>query len=64
MRFRDSLKHGRPLQVLDMGETDLDEDTLDEYLMEMRNNYTAEKVRFLRQPTKNVALDDHFSITS
>ena len=64
MRFRDFLKHGRPLQVLDMGETDLDEETFDEYLMEMRNNYTAEKVRFRRQATKNVDLDDHFSITS
>ena len=64
MRFSDSLKHGRPLQVLDMGETYLDEDTFDEYLMEMRNNYTAEKVRFHRQSTTIVDLDDHFSITS
>ena len=64
MRFSDSLKHGRPLQVLDMGETDLDEDTFDEYLMEMRKSYTAEKVRFRRRPATNVGLDDRFSITS
>lgn len=46
--LRDSrtfLKHGQPLQVLDMGETALDEDTFDEYLIEMKDNYTAEKVR-------------------
>jgi len=42
---RTFLKHGQPLQVLDMGETALDEDTFDEYLMEMKDNYTAEKVR-------------------
>jgi hypothetical protein len=27
-----------------MGETALDEDIFDEYLMEMKNHYTAEKV--------------------
>ncbi|KAF9778668.1 PPPDE putative peptidase domain-containing protein [Thelephora terrestris] len=39
--------HGQPLQVLDMGETALDEDTFDEYLVEMMNHYTAEKYHLL-----------------
>jgi len=32
-----------------MGETAIDEDTFDEYLVEMKNQYTAEKVRFHQQ---------------
>ncbi|CAA7269060.1 unnamed protein product [Cyclocybe aegerita] len=36
--------HGQPLQVFDMGETSLDEDTFNEYLQEMRDHYTADKV--------------------
>ncbi|KAF9651564.1 DUF862-domain-containing protein [Thelephora ganbajun] len=39
--------HGQPLQVLDMGETTLDEDTFDEYLIEMKDHYTAEKYHLL-----------------
>jgi hypothetical protein len=34
--------------VLDLGETALDEDTFDEYLIEMKDHYTAEKVGFHR----------------
>lgn len=39
--------HGQPLQVLDMGETSLDEDTFDEYLMEMGTHYTVDKYHLL-----------------
>ena len=35
---------GQPLQILDMGETALDEQLLEEYLSEMREHYTADKV--------------------
>ncbi|THH06707.1 hypothetical protein EW146_g9529 [Bondarzewia mesenterica] len=38
--------HGRPLQVIEVGETALDEDTLEEYLTEMREHYTADKAKF------------------
>ena len=31
--------------MIDMGETALDEDTFNEYLVEMREHYTADKVR-------------------
>ena len=50
--------------MLDIGETALDEDTFDEYLMEMKNHYTAEKVRSHRHLKENMNLNDHFSITS
>ena len=43
-RLTRSVQHGRPLQVLDMGETAVDEETFDEYLQEMQNIYTADKV--------------------
>ncbi|KAH9080432.1 DUF862-domain-containing protein [Lactarius deliciosus] len=36
--------HGQPLQILDMGETALDEEVFEEYLAEMRGHYTADKV--------------------
>ncbi|KAH9047716.1 DUF862-domain-containing protein [Lactarius hengduanensis] len=36
--------HGQPLQILDMGETALDEEVFEEYLGEMREHYTADKV--------------------
>ncbi|KAI0279227.1 PUL domain-containing protein [Russula aff. rugulosa BPL654] len=36
--------HGQPLQVIDMGETALDEEIFEEYLAEMRDHYTADKV--------------------
>jgi hypothetical protein len=32
------------MQVIDMGETALDEQTFEEYLAEMREHYTADKV--------------------
>lgn len=44
------------MQVLDMGETHLDEDTFDEYLIEIRDNYTPEKVRFYSQRRQVQAL--------
>ena len=37
-------QHGTPLQVIDMGETAMDEETFDEYLAEIRDHYTADKV--------------------
>jgi len=37
--------HGQPLQVVDLGETALDQETWEEYLEEMREHYTADKVR-------------------
>ncbi|KAI9465406.1 DUF862-domain-containing protein [Lactarius psammicola] len=36
--------HGQPLQILDLGETALDEQVFEEYLAEMREHYTADKV--------------------
>ncbi|KAF9046669.1 PPPDE putative peptidase domain-containing protein [Panaeolus papilionaceus] len=39
--------HGQPLQVIDMGETALDEETFTEYLAEMRQHYTADKYHLL-----------------
>ncbi|KAI0755121.1 PPPDE putative peptidase domain-containing protein [Daedaleopsis nitida] len=39
--------HGTPLQVIDMGETALDEETFDEYLAEIREHYTADKYHLL-----------------
>ncbi|KAJ7707120.1 PPPDE putative peptidase domain-containing protein [Mycena metata] len=35
--------HGQPLQVVDLGETALDQETWQEYLDEMRDHYTADK---------------------
>ncbi|KAL5501594.1 hypothetical protein ACEPAH_8854 [Sanghuangporus vaninii] len=37
--------HGQPSQILDMGETAIDEDTFNDYLREMRDVYTADKAR-------------------
>jgi hypothetical protein len=39
-------QHGQPQQILDMGETALDEQIFEEYLAEMRGHYTADKVCF------------------
>lgn len=39
--------HGAPMQVLDMGETSIDEETFTEYLEEMRSHYTADKYHLL-----------------
>ncbi|EAU88372.1 thioredoxin family protein [Coprinopsis cinerea okayama7 len=39
--------HGAPLEILDMGETSLDEDTFDEYLSELKEHYTADKYHLL-----------------
>ncbi|TBU44488.1 PPPDE putative peptidase domain-containing protein [Dichomitus squalens] len=39
--------HGRPLQVVDMGETAIDEETFDEYLNEISSHYTADKYHLL-----------------
>lgn len=34
------------MQIVDMGETALDEETFQEYLTEMRQHYTADKVGY------------------
>lgn len=47
-----------------MGETSLDEDTFDEYLMEMKTHYTVEKVWCRLKSRTNVDPDDGFSTTS
>ena len=41
------IQHGQPLQIIDMGETALDEQIFEEYLAEMRDHYTADKVCYL-----------------
>jgi hypothetical protein len=37
-------QHGQPLQIIDICETAIDEQLLEEYLLEMREHYTADKV--------------------
>ncbi|KAH7337184.1 PPPDE putative peptidase domain-containing protein [Rhizoctonia solani] len=39
--------HGRPLQIIEFGETAIDEETFNEYLNEIRENYTADKYHLL-----------------
>ncbi|KAF8600295.1 DUF862-domain-containing protein [Ceratobasidium sp. AG-I] len=39
--------HGQPLQIVDFGETAIDEDTFNEYLSEIRQHYTADKYHLL-----------------
>ncbi|CCO31095.1 PPPDE peptidase domain-containing protein 2 AltName: Full=Protein FAM152B [Rhizoctonia solani AG-1 IB] len=39
-------QHGRPLQIVDFGETAIDEDTFNDYLNEIREHYTADKANF------------------
>ncbi|EJC97999.1 DUF862-domain-containing protein [Fomitiporia mediterranea MF3/22] len=39
--------HGQPLQVIDMGETALDEETFNDYIQEMNSIYTADKYHLL-----------------
>ncbi|KAH0586619.1 hypothetical protein H2248_007839 [Termitomyces sp. 'cryptogamus'] len=39
--------HGAPLQIVDMGETAIDEETFGEYLAEMKEHYTADKYHLL-----------------
>ncbi|TFY65392.1 hypothetical protein EVJ58_g2001 [Rhodofomes roseus] len=39
--------HGKPLHMIDIGETAIDEDTFNEYLLEMSKQYTADKYHLL-----------------
>ncbi|KAI0763635.1 PPPDE putative peptidase domain-containing protein [Trametes elegans] len=39
--------HGQPLQIVDMGETSIDEETFNEYLEEMRDHYAPDKYHLL-----------------
>ncbi|KAF7767898.1 hypothetical protein Agabi119p4_7141 [Agaricus bisporus var. burnettii] len=39
--------HGQPMQIIDMGETAIDEETFDEYLEDIRVHYTADKYHLL-----------------
>ena len=41
------LQHGQPLQVVDMGETMIDEETFNDYLHELRDIYTADRYHLL-----------------
>lgn len=38
-------QHGKPLHTVDIGETSIDEGTFNEYLAEISQHYTADKVR-------------------
>ena len=40
-------QHGQPLQIIKMGETALEEQIVEEYLAEMRDHYTADRVCYL-----------------
>ncbi|KAJ7175718.1 DUF862-domain-containing protein [Mycena filopes] len=39
--------HGQPMQIVDLGETAIDQETWHEYLDEMRDHYTADKYHLL-----------------
>ncbi|KAG8732365.1 hypothetical protein FRC12_019301 [Ceratobasidium sp. 428] len=39
--------HGQPLQIIDFGETAIDEETFSDYLSEIREHYTADKYHLL-----------------
>ncbi|KAJ7696025.1 PPPDE putative peptidase domain-containing protein [Mycena rosella] len=39
--------HGQPLQIVDLGETAIDQETWEEYLQEMREHFTADKYHLL-----------------
>lgn len=39
--------HGTPLQIIDLGETEIDEETFNEYIEEMKESYTADKYHLL-----------------
>ncbi|KAF8895174.1 PPPDE putative peptidase domain-containing protein [Infundibulicybe gibba] len=39
--------HGAPFQIVDMGETSIDEETFNEYLDEMKGHYTGDKYHLL-----------------
>ncbi|KAH7884948.1 PPPDE putative peptidase domain-containing protein, partial [Phlebopus sp. FC_14] len=39
--------HGTPLHVLDIGQTEVDKETLTEYIAQMREEYTADKYHLL-----------------
>ncbi|KAK0464417.1 PPPDE putative peptidase domain-containing protein [Desarmillaria tabescens] len=39
--------HGSPLHIIDLGETDIDEDTFGEYIKDLRDHYTADKYHLL-----------------
>ncbi|KAL1745277.1 PPPDE putative peptidase domain-containing protein [Schizophyllum fasciatum] len=39
--------HGQPMEIINMGETAIDEETFNEYIEEMRQHYTADKYHLL-----------------
>ena len=49
--FLKSAQLGAPLQIIDLGETAIDEETFDDYLHDIRQHYTAEKVTTRRSFT-------------
>ncbi|KAI3645757.1 hypothetical protein MP228_008685 [Amoeboaphelidium protococcarum] len=48
-----SSPHGRPIEVVDMGETHIDADTFTDYLNELRNVWTADKYHLLNNNCNN-----------
>ena len=48
------MQHGQPLRVVDMGETMLDEETFDDYLQELSEIYTADKVCYVHASRKTI----------
>ncbi|QRW06303.1 ATP-dependent RNA helicase DHX8 [Ceratobasidium sp. AG-Ba] len=42
--------HGQPLQIIEFGDTAIDEETFNEYLTEIRQQYTADKYHLLDLP--------------
>ncbi|KAL4073110.1 putative DUF862-domain-containing protein [Scleroderma yunnanense] len=62
--------YGRPLRVVDMGETAIDEETFEQYIMAMREQYTLDKYHFIAylitlHPFRNISSqhlsEQHFS---
>jgi hypothetical protein len=54
--------HGQPQQILDMGETGLDEATFNEYIESLAEAYTAEKYHLLEFNCNTVSV--HYALHS
>ncbi|KAG8711630.1 hypothetical protein FRC09_020503 [Ceratobasidium sp. 395] len=52
--------HGQPLQIIDFGETAIDEETFSDYLSEIRQHYTVDKYHLLGMP---VPASECFNLT-
>jgi hypothetical protein len=58
------IQHGTPLEKIEMGTTAIDEETFDDYIAEMRNHYTADKVSVKAADPQQRLLTKFPSITS